>query len=377
MAKKKNFSAPVSTLSGSSFPNFLAVTRNVKVDNEYKKRFFISKLFSLAEEPFRWIENLKYNKKIENTKIERDPVFIVGHWRSGTTYLHNLMTQDPQMSYVTTYNGIFPNQLLSGKWLFRNMMRLMMPRRRAADNVELGVSLPQEEEFAIGNINPFSFYNFWFFPKYTKAYCNKYILGEGMSEQDRERWKRDYLKLVKKATLNIGNPRFISKNPPHTGRIDLLLELFPNAKFIHIYRNPISVYRSTVNFFSKTIGPLKFQDISKDELEENVLYVYKKLMLRFEEQKGMIPPENFIEIKYEDFSPDPMPHIQRIYEKFDLGGWDEVKDKFEAYVHTQKKFQTNKHSIEPESLQKVKEHWGFAIEKYGYDLPHDVDVLVS
>lgn len=374
MAKDK-FNAAVSTLSGSSFSNFLNVTRPLKVDPQYRLRFIASALVSLASEPFRWVENWKYGKAIRQKDIGDAPIFIIGHWRSGTTYLHNLMCQDQQMGYVTTYQGIFPNQVLSGNWLFKNMMKAAMPEKRAADGVELGADYPQEEEFAIGNTNPCSFYHFWFFPRDMKSFCDNYILQEGMTEKQKDKWKKDYLTLVKKAMINTNGTRFISKNPPHTGRIDLLLEMFPNARFIHIYRNPVTVFRSTVNFFTKTIVPLEFQHISRTEMEERILYVYQKMMQRYEELKKLIPEGQLIEIKYEEFEKDPYKHVEEIYNVLNIDGFEAAKDKFGTYIDSQKKFKTNKHTITPETLQKVMDHWGFAMRRYGYEQPEDISVV--
>lgn len=373
---KKEFKAAVSTLSGSSFSNFLKSSKGIEVDEQYRGRFLKSKLVSLTSEPFRWVEELKYDGLVNRTTIDKAPVFIIGHWRSGTTFLHNLMSQDPQMAYVTTYHGIFPHQLLSSKWLFKNMMERKMPRRRAADNVELSPDFPQEEEFAIGNMNPYSFYHFWFFPRHTKEYCHKYILGEDMVGARRERWKKDYLKLVKKAIVNTGGERFVSKNPPHTGRIDMLLELFPDARFIYIYRNPITVFRSTMNFFTKTIPPLEFQHISDAEMQDNVLYVYEKMVKRYEETKHLVPKGQLVEIKYEEFEQDPFGHVKQIYEELNIDGFERAEENFSNYIKAQKKFKTNKHTISNETLETVEKHWGFAMQLYGYNVPADIEVLV-
>ena len=66
-----------------------------------------------------------------------------------------------------------------------------------------------------------------------------------------------------------------SKNPPHTGRVKELVKMFPNAKFIYLMRNPYTVFESTCSFFTNTIQPLKLQDITPAELEQNI-DVYKR-----------------------------------------------------------------------------------------------------
>jgi len=372
----KKFDVAVSTISGSAFPNFLDITRNVKVDKGYRRRFIKAMLVSMVAEPFRWVENFMYAKQVRETPITNDPVFILGHWRSGTTYLHNLLSQDKDMAYVTTYQSVFPNQLLSSRWLFRTLMNAKMPKKRPADNVELGADYPQEEEFALGDVNPYGFYNFWYFPKHTREYYNRYIGLENFSEKERARWKHDYELFVKKTLLNQQpSTRFLSKNPPHTGRIKLLLELFPNAKFIHIYRNPVTVFLSTFNFFTKTIPSLQFQEISDLEMEDNILYVYERMMKKYEEEKALIPKGNLIEIKYEDFEEQPFENMQQIYSQLQLPNFELNQDTFARYIESQKRFKVNKHQISEEKMEKVMRHLQFAMDQYGYTIPEDIEVV--
>lgn len=375
---KKKFEVAVSTISGSAFPNFLDITRSVKVDKPYRVRYIKSLLVSLVSEPFRWVENWKYGKAIEETVIKNDPIFILGHWRSGTTYLHNLLSQDLDMAYVTTYQSVFPNQLLSSRWLFRTMMNAKMPKKRPADNVELSPDYPQEEEFALGNVNPFGFYNFWYFPKETKAYCDKYLNLETLSPQQQERWKKDYEVFVKKTLINqTPSSRFISKNPPNTSRIPQLLELFPNAKFIYIHRNPVSVFLSTFNFFTKTIAPLQFQDISDAEMEENILYVYKNMLHKYETDKALIPAGNLIEIKYEEFEHEPFENLRRIYHQLQIPNFEANQVRFSNYIESQQRFKVNKHQISEKKVEYILNHFSFAMDKYGYHVPDDIEIVAT
>ncbi len=374
----KKFDVAVSTISGSAFPNFLEISRNVKVDKHYRTRHIKAMLVSLVAEPFRLVETLRYGHAIKKTKIDNDPIFILGHWRSGTTYLHNLLSQDVNMAYVTTYQSVFPNQLLSSRWLFRTMMSAKMPKKRPADNVELNPDFPQEEEFALGNVNPFGYYNFWYFPRETKSYCDNYLHLENLSPKQQERWKKDYEVFVKKTLLNQRpSNRFLSKNPPHTSRIPQLLELFPNAKFIYLYRNPVSVFLSTFNFFTKTIPPLQFQDISDLEMEDNILYVYSKMLKKYEEDKALVPAGNLIEIKYEDFEHEPYQHMEHIYKQLHLPNFEANKDRFKKYIDSQKRFKVNKHEITDTKIEKILKHLSFAMDQYGYTVPEDIEVIAT
>jgi len=372
---EKEFNVSVSTISGGSVSNILKIKKGRKIDPKYRGRMTASILFSLFAEPFRWWEHLRYDKQINNLQVNEDPVFVLGHWRSGTTFLHNLLCEDPQMAYVTTYQGIFPELLLGSSWLFKTFMTLMMPKKRPSDNVKLNADFPQEEEFALGNMNPYGYYNFWFFPKSTREFYEKYIEFNDVSEDVKKRWKNDYLRLAKKTCINSGNPRFISKNPPHTGRVKMWLDIFPNAKFIHIYRNPITVFISTLKLVESTIPNLKFQNISTQEIEDNILWVYDRMMRSFEEQKKLIPESNLIEIKFEEFEKSPFEQISKIYKMLNISGFEEAKPHFENYIASQKSYKKNKYQMPKSKVDHILKHWQFAMDQWGYDIPENIEII--
>lgn len=365
---KKNFTVKLSPISGSSFSNLFKLFKGNQIDAKYYPKIVFFIIISALVEPFRWVERILQKKKIENYQLQEDPIFIIGHWRSGTTFLHNILCQDRQMGFVTTFQAIYPETIFSGRRMVKGMMKVMMPKNRAADNMELGTDLPQEEEFALSNTHAMSYYNFWFFPKRWKEYFKNYIEFKGVSEDIRERWKSEYVKLIKKAMINTNGKRFISKNPPNTGRIDLLLELFPNAKFIHIYRHPIDTFVSTKKYVAETIRPLQLHDIDPKELEDNILWTYDKLMKRFESQKNLIPAENLIDIKYEDFEEHPMDGLKAIYDQLNIPGFDNARAQFKAYLKEQKDYQKNEHVYPEETIKKVTQNWGFAMEQWDYNV---------
>ena len=95
--------------------------------------------------------------------------------------------------------------------------------------------------------------------------------------------------MIKISLWNTGGEQFLSKNPPHTGRVRELVKMFPNAKFIYPMRNPYTVFESTRSFFTNTIQPLKLEEMSDAAIEENILSVYKKLHDQYRADKHLIP----------------------------------------------------------------------------------------
>ncbi len=147
---------------GYSFKIVVDLVKKNKIQYRYYPKLLAIVFVNLVNLPFRFYERKLINPRFKNKTIDKAPIFIIGHWRSGTTHLHNLLCQDKNMAYVTTYQSVFPDTLFNklGRFLFLGFSKLLIPGTRKGDNVKLGSSLPQEEEFALGDKVPFSFYFF-------------------------------------------------------------------------------------------------------------------------------------------------------------------------------------------------------------------------
>ena len=111
-------------LSGTSLVNWIRVLSNnhFRIDWQFipKALYVTGMILSLA--PFRYIERKNYDKKIQ--QIDHiNPVFIIGHFRSGTTYLHYLLGQDPQLAYVSTFETMTPGMIIKNEDFFKNLVK--------------------------------------------------------------------------------------------------------------------------------------------------------------------------------------------------------------------------------------------------------------
>ncbi|MCD8177765.1 MAG: sulfotransferase [Tannerellaceae bacterium] len=358
---------PINTLVGANWKTFKAVTAGRVVDDGYKNKYYLTKAVCRILSNLQPLENARY-KKIADKPLEMDPLFILGHWRSGTTFVHNVFSCDSHFGYNTTYQTVFPNLMMWGQPFFKKNMAFLMPDKRPTDNMELKVDLPQEEEFALANMMPYTYYNFWFYPKDMMEYCDKYLLFDDISAEELQVFKDTFLKLIKISLHNTNGTQFLSKNPPHTGRVKALLEMFPNAKFIYLKRNPYTVFESTRSFFTNTIQPLKLQNITPEQMEENFVEVYRRLFYKFEEQKSLIPEGNLIEVKFEDFEQNAFDMTQHIYQSLTLPGFEESKDQIESYLGKKKGYKKNKYQYDARTVEMVEKNWGMALEQWGYSL---------
>ena len=224
--------------------------------------------------PFAFLQFLFFGQRIKKTVILKDPVFILGHYRSGTTYLQKLLVSNKRFGYMTNYDALFPNSnLLFGKKMqqvFQRLIHAFKVKNPFFHNSIVQLSEPcEEDDFLMNKASAYSAYWGMVFPKRWREWLNG--SQQFMNQQYYNGWKREYLNTIKYATFKNKGKQLILKSPPNTERISLLLQMFPQAKFIYIYRNPYHLYYSIQNMWRRAI--LNFysvQEISDTELDEIV-----------------------------------------------------------------------------------------------------------
>lgn len=325
----------------------------------------ITALVTLIFAPFNWYERLVLRKRLAETKVHESPIFIIGHWRSGTTHLHNLLSKDERFGFTSNVQCLFPNSFMTNP-LVKVFLKVFMPKTRPMDNMKLELGTPQEDELAVANVSPFSFYNTWMHPRTIWKDYKRYVRFEGATPRQTARWKRRYMYLLKKATLNSGGGRLVLKNPAHTARIPLLLELFPKAKFIFLYRHPVTVFYSTRRLYLDAMPQFAFQKIKEEQMDREIFRIYQNLMESYLSEKKMVPAENLMEIRFEDLERDRMGILEKIYEELDLGAWDEAGSNISEYLGTIMSYKKNVHQYSAEEISQVHAEWSFAFEELGY-----------
>lgn len=358
---------PVNTLVGADWNTFKRATQGQYIASGKKTKFRLTKGICRLLSIFVPLQDRRYRKLLQDKPLENDPLFILGHWRSGTTFVHNIFAQDKHFGYTTTYQTVFPHYVMALQWLFKPAMSFLMPDKRPTDNMELAADLPQEEEFAINNACPYNYYNFWFFPERMQEYCDRYLTFKDITKEELDEFKACFEKLVKVSLWNTHGTQYLSKNPPHTSRIKALSELFPNAKYVFLMRNPYTVFESTRSFFKNTIQPLQLHTISDEEMEANILRNYMELYRAYKEQKKYVPAENVYEVKFEDIENNALDITRDIYKKLGIPGWEEAKADIEKYIGGKKGYKKNKYQYDPRTVQLVNEHWGEVLDEWGYE----------
>lgn len=355
-------------LAGSNLTNLLRLwaQNRFHVAVRYLPRFFYALSLSTALSPFRLAERLTFGRAIRETDIIHPPLFIIGHWRSGTTYLHNLLSQDPQFGYCTTFHSVLPGAFMVGDHFLKPIVAASIPDKRPMDDVAMGPDLPQEEEYATGAFTPWAYYNGWCFPQNMDFY-NQCVALQQVPAKAIDEWQTAYLHLLKKLTLLWEGRRLVLKNPAHTARIRLLLDMFPDAQFIHIYRNPYHVFFSMLKFMVRVLPRYCVQrPPSIETMASMILDVYRSLYQAYMEQKEAIPEGNLVEVQYERFIQHPLKEIERIYSTLNLPGFQENRSAFQRYVDEQGAIRTSRYELDEATKKRIDGCWQFAFDAFGY-----------
>lgn len=326
-------------------------------------------LFVFATIPIRFFEQMRFGGAIRRHRLSEPPVFIIGHWRSGTTNMHNLMLQDPQFASVTMLHCAIPSGFLTWEWLARWILSRRLPRSRPMDAVPLGIDEPMSEDFALAGLTHMSHYLNYFFPQIAEQTFRKTVLFEGVSPQDVSHWADHYEYLLQKISYASGGKRLLLKNPPNLGRIPVVLKRYPDAKFIHVYRNPWLVHASSMKLMQRFMEDLAFQTHDSAAIEDFISRRYAEIMQKWFADRDLIPPENLIELRHEEIVARPLEIVESIYRQFGLTTWSRMQPLLKTYADSLAGYQNNEYTFAREYLNRIEPHLCAMAERLGYSRP--------
>lgn len=308
----------------------------------------------------------RFRRQLAKSKPS-DPLFIIGHWRSGTTLLHELLMLDEKFFCPTTYQCFAPGHFLLTEKLITSALSWIMPDKRPMDNVAAGWHRPQEDEFALTNLGAPSPYRRMAFP--VTSPCSPEALDiSKLPPEELEHWKHLLQTFLK--TLSVRDDRQpVLKSPPHTARVGVLAEMFPNAKFLHIIRDPYVVFPSTLRLWRSLHEVQALQVDTGDSLEEYVYRAFDEMYHAFERDKENIGADRLYEIRYEDLIANPVDIMSHAYNKLNIGDFEKVRDHFEKQAQAMKNYKTNTYDLEPRLIKEITTRWGPFIDRYGYQTP--------
>lgn len=361
----KNVFSPAAGFTWTDWLGILAAHR-FRVSPRYWPRALFISLNSIANSQASRREEREYAARLTTVEIP-PPIFVLGHWRSGTTHLHNLLSRDPQFAYPTFYQSTQPHTFLTTEERASEskLLQSLSPKTRLIDNMEASFGAPMEDEVALCIMTGLSPVMGWLFPRHIERY-ERYLTFKDVPIAEVERWKAGFQRFLRKLTLKYSRP-VILKSPPHTARIRLLLELFPDARFVHIHRHPYEVFRSYQRSAQIMRQMLQVQVPAGIDFDEQAIRQYRVMYDAFFAQKDLIPAGRFIDIAYEELERDPLGQLEAVYRGLGLDGFEQARPLIERYLASIASYsKSTLPQIESALRSRIDSAWKQSFDAWGY-----------
>ena len=241
----------------------------------------------------------------------------------------------------------------------------LITRTRPQDNMAAGLDLPGEDEFALCNATGLSPYMGWAFPL-SQAQYDQYLTFDGVAEGERSRWQRALLRFLKKLTWKHGLP-LVLKSPPHTARIRLLLGMLPGARFIHIRRDPYTVFQSTRHLWKTGPPCWCLQRPDFPDAKDRIIATYRAMYDAYFDQRVLIPEGHGCELAYEELERNPIGQLEAVYERLGLADFASVRPVVEDYLKSIAGYRKTEHpKLSEPHRQRIAREWERCFEEWGY-----------
>ncbi|MCX6268662.1 MAG: sulfotransferase [Bacteroidetes bacterium] len=313
---------------------------------------------------FSWIEHIRFAKALKNAPVPDDPIFIIGHWRTGSTFLHQLLSLDPDLSAPTLFQVAVPDSFLVSYPYYRPVFKQVVSEHRPMDQVVIGMDEPQEDEYAIYRITSYSPLENLVFPK-----SHDYFLNHGSpflpSGIHLVKWKNDVAGFFKKLYFK-NRKRIVSKNPFNSYRIKTLYEMFPNSRFINIVRHPNSVVPSTIHMWTILGRQNSLNSRASQPEFLQVVKFLKDLLGTVEKARKDLPSGTMIQIRFEDLEASPVEVIQTVYRELGLSFTDSHEARIRGFMLRNKSFKKNTFSLTAEEKSLISRELEFHMKSFNY-----------
>ncbi|MDH4092086.1 MAG: sulfotransferase [Cyclobacteriaceae bacterium] len=330
-------------LTGSALPNLIRLLSSYGIDKSRWSKLPALLLWSTLLTPLYFLEKITF-LFIQKLPIHPEPIFIIGHWRSGTTYLHYLLANDKQFGVCSNVDAFVPGALFIGRRISRKVMAWRLPKTRPMDDVKLDADAPQEDEFAMMLLTPYSFYHGFVFPRSLEKLFFTYAVLDPGNVPLIYNWTQCYYQYLRKVSYRQKSRRLLLKNPVNTTRIKYLTRIFPKAKFIYLHRDPAEVKQSTLRMFQAMIQVNNLQSFDERQLTQHIELFHNTLVKEYEAQRQYIDPDNLIEINYEDLITAPLQTAKSIYKALKIPGFEASQSAFEQFIQEQKNYKPHQYS---------------------------------
>lgn len=349
------------------------------IDRQQKKRlqyFFMKAKVSDALGP---LENWFFRKRLKKYRPPHPPIFVLGHWRSGTSFLQSLLGQAPGYLFFNKYQTIFPRSFLLTRNILKPLMNFALQQSKFVKSWKNGVThnfdnLDTASEIEVALMSQFHPTNLHWghvFPKNSKFYFDRYLFMENLSKKEHLQWQKTVQFLNKKVNFTAPDSTLIIKNPGSTAQVKHIRKIYPNARFIFLHRNPYDVFYSNIKLWKRLLDNLALQQINEEDIKENILYIYRKMHLNYLEDKKSIPEGHLVEIPYQQLSAAPLDSTREIFKKLKLDDYVSCEKHFERYLSEINHKQSH-YDYESQDLERINRDWKFMFQHFGYRIEQPV-----
>jgi hypothetical protein len=316
------------------------------------------------------------------TQMIEKPLFIIGNLRSGSTFLHRLLSRDTvAFTSLTTWDIYLTPSVTQKKItkffskLDNNLGGYVHRLLHAFDERTLGklkihrISFfqPEEDENILLHIWD-SFWVSFMFP-FMDEMPNYQHFDEALSPESRRRIMKFYKSMLQRHMYATGKKYFVAKNPAFSPKIATLLEFFPDARIIYLARNPLDMLPSTVswiNYARRQFTKPKEKYLYLDEIVDLTQHWYRYPLKYLDAH----PSPRHLILNYDDLIQRPEYVIRSFYEQFgypDKPGLDRIVD--EAVKETMTFRSDHFYSYEEMGFthRQILETYADIFERFGFD----------
>ena len=313
------------------------------------------------------LSDARFRRQLRDRPATPPPLFIIGHWRSGTTLLHELAMLDDHFCCPNTFECFAPGHFLLTEDVMTRALRWMIPAKRPMDDVAAGWDRPQEDEFALMNMGAPSCYRRMAFPVSSPPRPEALDLTT-LPPAELDRWRRTLRRFL--AMLAVRDPRRpVLKSPPHTARVGVLAEMFPESRFLHVVRDPFVVIPSTLRLW-KSLHDVQALQVERGErLEEYVFAAFAEMHAAFDRDRAALAADRLHEVRYEELVADPLGTLKGCYERLDLGDFARVRPALERQTESMRRYRTNTYRHDPRLVAEIASRCKPFLDRYGYAAP--------
>ena len=310
------------------------------------------------------VQRVLYGRRIAATQIEPAPLFVLGHWRTGTTLLHELLAADERNVCPTSLECFTPEHFLVLRCL-APLLRFMLPARRPMDNMNMGWRIPQEDEFALSIMGHPSAYEAIAFPNRRPRQLQHMALDDLTPEQLAER-NQAYMKFLR--TVLYRRPgRLVLKAPPNTCRVEHLSSMFPEARYVYLVRDPRVVIPSTIHLWRSLYYSLGMQQPDYESLEDNIFERFVLLHERFERSRPHIPEHRLFQLSFETLIRDPVAQLHKLYDHLELGEFAAAEPAIRQYLDSIAGYQMGRYTVSDRLAERIERELGAYTRQHGYE----------